>query len=318
MTNKLISIIIPAYNCKETLPTCLNSVLNQKFSNFELILVDYGSTDATKALCDGYKDKDSRVIVHHTEHGEKAEAWNKGIEKATGRYILLMDSTDYIEDDTFEKFKDQLWQDFDVIFLKAHEILPDGTKTPLSGFDTLAGQSHNDVLQKFTNILPDRIWDKLIRRRVLEENQIRFSSNVWEDADFCMNLYLHAKTYGVLASLPYYCRNQQPPKDIEAWCQRLILTLSKWTGLTGQPDHNYRKHSSTIHHWMAAIYCDELIPQYGKLPKSSRKALRIALDDFVWLFDIRKTKKDQMAKKLYGRLGPWATNKILDIGKGLY
>jgi glycosyltransferase involved in cell wall biosynthesis len=316
MTSKLLSIIIPAYNCKETLPNCLNSILGQKFSNFELILIDNGSTDATKALYDGYKDKDSRVIVHHMRgHSEKAEAWNVGLDKATGRYILLMDATDYIEDNTFEKFKDQLWQDFDVIFLKAHEILPNGTKQPLSGFDTLAGQSHSEVLQKFNDIMPDRVWDKLIRRRVLEENQIRFTSNVWEDADFCMSLYLCAKTYGVLAALPYYCRSQQQPKDPEIWCQRLILTLGKWTGAAGL---GHRDHSNTIHHWMAAIYCDILFPLYAQLPKQNRKTMKGAMDDFVWLLDVRKTKKDQRIKKLYDRFGPWAAHKILDIGKSLY
>ena len=307
MTSNLISIIIPAYNSKDTLPACLNSILNQKFNNFELILVDNGSTDATSALCDGYRAKDPRVRVIHMKHDEIASAWNAGLEAATGRYIIFMDGADYIEEDCFDKFTDHLWQDFDVIFMRASEIHADGTKNVIPGFNTLAGQSHNDVLQKFTDKLPDKTWDKLIRRRVLTENNIQFTpGGLWEDVDFCMSLYLNATTYGVLADVPCYCRTiRNTKRDPKEWCHKLILTLSKWTG---EAELNYKEHNTIIHHWMAALYCDELIPLYGKLPAAERKALRYAMDDFAWLLDVRKTGSDRSKKSLYNLAGPWGAS----------
>ena len=310
MFNKLLSIVIPVYNCKETLPTCLNSILSQNFGGFEIILIDNGSTDASKALCDGYEAKDPRVTAIHMKHGEVADALNAGIKAASGRYLLFMDATDYIEDINFERFADQLWQDFDVIFIKTSELMPDGTKEPILGFDALAGQSHDEVLQKLVDVLPDRLWDKLIRKRILSESNIKFD-NVWENVDFCMSLYLHATSYGVLADLPYYCHTHQAhTRNIKEWCQKIILTLSKWTSAA---DLHHEKHDTIIHHWMAAMYCEELIPLCGKLSRAEMQMIKHSIDDFAWLMDIREKRSDKIAKNLYHAVGVRFTGKLIAI-----
>ncbi|MBQ6702113.1 MAG: glycosyltransferase family 2 protein [Clostridia bacterium] len=96
MKDGLISIIIPVYNRELYLDECLNSVFNQTYQNFEIILIDDGSTDNSLQLCRGYAEKDSRIKLLCVEHGGVSNARNKGIEAAEGEFIFFLDSDDAI------------------------------------------------------------------------------------------------------------------------------------------------------------------------------------------------------------------------------
>lgn len=101
--NAEISVIVPVYNVEEYIDKCIKSILNQTFSNYELILVDDGSTDSSGRLCDEAKNKDGRVKVIHKKNGGLTSARLAGREIATGRYTLFIDSDDYIESTMLEK-----------------------------------------------------------------------------------------------------------------------------------------------------------------------------------------------------------------------
>lgn len=93
----LFSVIIPVYNVEKYLRECVDSVLNQTYTNFEVILVDDGSTDGSPAICDEYAKTDERVKVIHKENGGLVSARKTGIALATGDYVLYVDSDDYID-----------------------------------------------------------------------------------------------------------------------------------------------------------------------------------------------------------------------------
>lgn len=95
----IISVIVPVYNVEKYLPQCVDSVLSQTFSDFELILVDDGSPDKCGAICDEYARHDERVRVIHQKNGGLSAARNAGILAAQGRYITFVDSDDYIDAD---------------------------------------------------------------------------------------------------------------------------------------------------------------------------------------------------------------------------
>lgn len=103
MNKPRISIIVPVYNIEEYLPRCIESILNQTYTNFQLILVNDGSKDSSGTICDEYAIKDERVVVFHKENGGSSSARNVGIEAATGEYLGFVDSDDYIEPDMYEK-----------------------------------------------------------------------------------------------------------------------------------------------------------------------------------------------------------------------
>lgn len=98
----LISIIIPAYNVEKYISKCLESIINQTYSNIEIILVDDGSTDTTTKICDEYAKKDKRIIVIHKKNGGQSEARNYALKKAKGKYITFLDSDDYVSNDYIE------------------------------------------------------------------------------------------------------------------------------------------------------------------------------------------------------------------------
>ena len=99
----MVSVIVPVYNVEKYLCQCLDSVLNQTYTDFEMILIDDGSTDASGKICDDYAQKDSRITVIHKENGGQSIARNMGIDAARGEYIYFLDSDDYIREDALEK-----------------------------------------------------------------------------------------------------------------------------------------------------------------------------------------------------------------------
>ena len=93
----LISIIIPVYKVEKYLPECVESILNQTYKNFELILVDDGSPDNSGKMCDEFAEKDSRIKVIHKENGGVSSARNIGLDNASGEYITFIDSDDFVD-----------------------------------------------------------------------------------------------------------------------------------------------------------------------------------------------------------------------------
>lgn len=91
-----ISVIIPVYNARDYLKRCLDSVLNQDFTDFEVILVDDGSTDESGGICDEYAERDSRITVYHKKNEGASLARKYGLERAGGEYVTFVDSDDWV------------------------------------------------------------------------------------------------------------------------------------------------------------------------------------------------------------------------------
>lgn len=98
----MVSIIVPAYNCIKSLECCVGSIRQQTYIDFELILVDDGSTDGSGKLCDRFVAEDDRIRVIHKPNSGVSSARNVGIDAATGEYITFCDSDDYLEPDYLE------------------------------------------------------------------------------------------------------------------------------------------------------------------------------------------------------------------------
>lgn len=101
--NSKISIIVPVYNVEHELSRCVDSILNQSYTNIEVILVDDGSTDRCPSICDAFVMKDRRVRVIHKPNGGLSSARNAGLREASGEWILYVDSDDYILNDSCER-----------------------------------------------------------------------------------------------------------------------------------------------------------------------------------------------------------------------
>ena len=98
----LISVIVPVYNVEEYLPRCLDSIINQTYTNLEILLIDDGATDNSGKICDEYAQKDNRIRVFHKPNGGVSSARNMGLDNSTGEYVGFIDSDDYVELEYFE------------------------------------------------------------------------------------------------------------------------------------------------------------------------------------------------------------------------
>ena len=99
----LVTIVVPVYNVDKYLSECIESILHQSYKNYELILVDDGSTDNSPQICDYYQQKDSRIKVFHKSNGGLMSAWKYGVERANGEYIGFVDSDDWIDENMYDR-----------------------------------------------------------------------------------------------------------------------------------------------------------------------------------------------------------------------
>lgn len=126
--NPLITIVIPIYNVENYLHKCVDSVINQTYTNLEIILVDDGSPDKCGEICDEYEKIDSRIKVIHKSNGGLSDARNAGIDIASGKYISFIDSDDYVDQDYIEFLYNQILKYGTNISICSHRVLYDTGK----------------------------------------------------------------------------------------------------------------------------------------------------------------------------------------------
>ena len=205
--NDLISIIVPVYNVEKYLPRCIDSILMQTYSNFEVILVNDGSEDGSGQICDEYAAKDSRIKVIHQSNAGVAAARNVALRSASGDYLGFVDSDDYISSDMCEKVMKLFNQyDVDVVTFDCCRVAEDGKE--LGRTETLDEgilSQENALAELMRGHMNNYMWNKVFKRRVFEG--IRFpEGRVWEDMAITHQLFLSAdKLYCTTDILYYYC-----------------------------------------------------------------------------------------------------------------
>lgn len=170
----LLSIIVPVYKVENYLPKCIDSILAQTFTDFELILVDDGSPDDCPALCDAAAEKDARVRVIHQKNGGLSAARNAGLDAARGAWIGFVDSDDYIAPEMYEVLYQAVQSTgADLALCDYAEVDEAGTPCPqmhvsLSGGE-LTGQ---ELLKRASGLMVQLAWNKLYRRAIF--TQLRY------------------------------------------------------------------------------------------------------------------------------------------------
>ena len=120
-----ISVIVPVYNTEKYLAKCLDSLLKQQINNYEILLVDDGSTDNTPQICDDYAKKDKKVRVFHKENEGCAVARNFALNKARYEYITFTDADDWVTEDYLKTMYDRIKEGYDIVTIDAYEIPSD-------------------------------------------------------------------------------------------------------------------------------------------------------------------------------------------------
>lgn len=195
----MISVIVPIYNCEPYLRDAIESVLSQTYKDFELLLIDDGSTDNGASICQEYALKDKRVIFIHQENGGVSKARNTGLDHAKGEWIIFLDADDYFcDNEIFGKCVEAISKD--PLSLPVFNFVwsyNDGYKR-VNGYIPKDGVSNypDFVIKMFTDCktmwgVP---WGKLLSKKIIDERHIRFIEGLWhrEDAlfllEYCVNL----------------------------------------------------------------------------------------------------------------------------------
>ncbi len=220
----MVSLIVPVYNVVEFLPACLDSVSAQTVSDWECILVDDGSTDASGAICDGYVARDRRFIAIHQPNAGVSAARNAGLANAKGEYVAFLDADDRLAPDFLEKLLPLMETGADLAFCEYRRILPDGTLYT-DGEDDHIGEYLLDADLPFEQTpfgerlaASDRVlaalweagvlnsvWGKLYRRSLIGEASLRFDEDLHfaEDMRFAAGYAAVCNSFGAAGEALY-------------------------------------------------------------------------------------------------------------------
>lgn len=208
--DKILSIIVPVYNAEQYLDKCINSILDQTLTDFELILVNDGSTDSSWEICNKYEKKDYRIKVFDQKNSGQGRARNTGLKDAAGKYIAFVDSDDWVDCDYFEKLvKACERNDAEV---SCASIIRAGKYSKKFRIKYTKEEIYTDFQEKIdTARVPNMcyVWNKVYLKSFLDRINLKFIEGMYfEDVDFVAKaIYFSNKIVTVPNTYYHYWTN---------------------------------------------------------------------------------------------------------------
>ena len=219
----LLTVVIPVYNVEKYLNRCLESILIQEWKNYDIIMVDDGSTDRSPQICDDYVKAYDFISVIHKENGGLSDARNTGLSQAKGEYVYFPDSDDWLEPDTFIALAEALEsQKFDIIsfnreFIKGEEdvIISDPVENQVfEGKDAFVHMLKHSYITGFAN-------DKIYRKSLFVDHDILFpKGKYYEDLGTNYKLFLSAKKVYATNQKYYHYLIDNPDSITQSWNEK--------------------------------------------------------------------------------------------------
>jgi glycosyltransferase involved in cell wall biosynthesis len=297
----MISIIVPVYNASRWLETCVSSVRQQTFSDWELLLIDDGSSDGSEKLCDTVAGIDTRIRTIHQRNGGAANARNHGLDLATGDFLLFLDADDAIPTNHLEVlYRCLIDHQADVAFANVkYEPGPEISHTP-------AVLTMQETLEKlmYRDGMGDYPVSKLFRRKVWEN--IRFQEGITsEDFDIFYRLYHNVERVAVTDQTTYYYRQNAESVSNGGFSTKFFNRITICEKLLQDVEREHPQLLPAAHSRMV----DEAIWLYGILPKGYEQELkwiRTCVYRYGWnvLLDFKATAKVKR-KVIIFLLCPW-------------
>jgi len=215
---KIFSIIIPVYNVEGYLSQCVQSILNQSFSDFELLLINDGSTDTSLKICTDFKKNDSRIIVIDKENGGASSARNEGIQNATGEYLIFVDSDDFIESQNLlSELHSKIVQNAaDVVLYSGKNY-----NVTTNSYTISRGNYNLELISKFdylatidylinATLFPGSAWIFTVKTSVVKQNNLSFRTQIIaEDIDWVTKVFKNCTTIDAVNEVFYVYRKNQ-------------------------------------------------------------------------------------------------------------
>ena len=284
----LLTVVIPVYNVEKYLDRCLKSILIQEWKNYDIILVDDGSTDRSPQICDDYVKAYDFISVIHKENGGLSEAQNTGLSQAKGEYIYFPDSDDWLEPDTFIALAEALEsQKFDIIsfnreFVKGEEdvIISDPVETQVfNGKDAFVHMLKHSYITGFAN-------DKIYRKSLFVDHDILFpKGKYYEDLGTNYKLFLSAKKVYATNQKYYHYLIDNPDSITQSWNEKKFRDMFEFYKEVFYSDfvrsqlNQEELHISQLYyvngltHILASLYKAKLHKHYGEITSEVKQEL---------------------------------------------
>ena len=248
----MISVIVPVYNVEKYLRKCVESILGQTYTDFELLLVDDGSPDGCPRFCDEYAERDSRVRVIHKPNGGLISARNEGIRAARGSYVCILDGDDWALEGMLQFIHDTVAQSPeppDMVLFAAHNVYEDHMEETLNNVPE--GYYSRERLEKeiFPYLLTDtrsglqagviqaHTWDMAFKRELIAEHYTREERiRVFTDVPMTYECLLHCRS-AYICNEPLYMYNKTNEGSIRAKSRENLLTKSFYYLITYMREH---------------------------------------------------------------------------------
>ena len=213
----MISVIVPIYNAEKYLKECLDSIANQTYKDIEVILVNDGSTDGSKKICEEYLKKYQNFHLYNKENGGQMSAWMLGVEKSSGDFFGFVDSDDYITKDMYEKMAQvQATTGADIVMcgrINKSTEQEEIERLPFEGYyegDQLK-EVRDYILPSFRGNLSQARWDKIFRRDLYIHNiqYCTYQARTFEDRFIVPACFFGAKSIAFINEPFYYWRKMK-------------------------------------------------------------------------------------------------------------
>ena len=170
----VVSIIVPVYNAEKYLHRCIDSILAHTYTDFEILLINYGQKDKSGKICDKYATVDNRIHVFHKKNGGASAARNYGLDKAVGKYICFIDADDWVDSNYIESLTPSDGEDMVICSFVKETMMP-------AFLSNIVRDKRN--IEASLHLLIDHMavcspCCKIMRRDIIERNNIRFDVNV--------------------------------------------------------------------------------------------------------------------------------------------
>ena len=208
--NYKVSVIVPVYKVEPYLDRCIQSIVNQTYTNLEIILVDDGSPDNSPAMCDEWAKKDSRIVVIHKDNGGLSSARNAGVDTATGEYISFIDSDDYVDVDMIHSMLNYaLDNNLSVVCCGRYRVSGDNKNEMFNlSSDTICTGEEAIKQILIGGFIEEAAWDKIYHKSIFKNRRFPLGE-INEDIVQTINILGSCDNVGHIGkSYYYYCENQ--------------------------------------------------------------------------------------------------------------
>lgn len=315
------SIIVPVYNVEEYLKQCLDTILNQTFKDFEVILINDGSTDNSGKICDKYKELDARIKVIHKKNGGQSEARNVGLKESKGKYIIFIDSDDYIKTDKFlEKIHKECESNVDIVLYKYQKYYEDTNRMEKCHFNFPKEIENSEVSTLIVELVKTDSfycspWSKCIKSNLLKDNQIEFEVGlIVDDLEWYYNVISVTKSIRYIDE-SFIIYRQRSGSITSSWKIKTLTDflkiLEKWTEYISNEEIN-EKLKYGLGSNLAKQYCNLFIG-YSRINDIYKKNYINRIKKLDHLLRYKDNKRVRIIGQIYKILGFNGTIGILKL-----